>query len=289
MRLAAPCSSEPSAYPCAAGINISSVAVFTEIAMLDTMVTRASAGAIRALPYGLFALLVTQDSFTRSTVFNDDPNVSDSATYHRYVERVFTDPSIALPVLSWPGALSSSEQHASWLVNAAVDAWMNVTSWHFLSSAHSVVTARTSNSFVPNASSPVGANSRQCSLASLQLDRAHNYLRTNDVPMFLAGAWHFIDLASSCMFSVRYLQLLHPAHSRIEDNFVDIYWKLMQLDRVPLPEMDGCEPCVAQHAPHQRHQSQCDQVRCQGRPAPRRFIRPPAGLLDSPEFGGRHL
>ena len=268
MRLAAPCSSEPSAYPCAAGINTSSVIVFTEIAMLDTMVSRASAGAIRALPYGLFALLVTQDSFTRSTVFSDDPNVSDSANYHDYVERVFTDPSIALPVLPWPGALSSSEQHASWLANAAVDAWMNVTSWQFLSSAHSVVAARATASFVPNVSSPVGANSRKCSLASFHLDHARYYLRTNDIPMFLAGAWHFIDLASSCMFSVLNLQLLHPAHSRIEDNFVDILWKLMQLDRTPLPEMDGCEPCVTQHAPHQRHQLHCDQVRCQGWPAP---------------------
>jgi hypothetical protein len=268
MRLAAPCSSEPSAYPCAAGINTSSVVVFTEIAMLDTMVTRASAGAIRVLPYGLFALLVTQDIFTRSTVFSNDPNVNYSANYHRYVARVFTDPSIALPVLSWPGALSSHEQHASWLVNAAVDAWMNVTSWHFLSHVHSVVAARTTATFVPDVSSPVGANGRQCSLASLQLDRARYYLSTNDVPMFLAGAWHFIDLASSCLFSVLNLQLLHPAHSRIEDNFDDIYWKLMQLDRTPLPEMDGCEPCVAQHAPHQWHQLQCDQVRSQGSPAP---------------------
>jgi hypothetical protein len=108
----------------------------------------------------------------------------------------------------------------------------------------------------------VGANSRKCSLASLHLDRARYYLRTNGIPMFLAGAWHFIDLASSCMFSVLNLQLLHPAHSRIEDNFVDIYWKLMQLDRTPLPEIDGCKPCVTQHSPHQRYQLHCDQVRC---------------------------
>jgi hypothetical protein len=272
MRLAAPCSSEPSAFPCAAGINTSSTIVFTDIAMLDSMVTLASAGAIRALPYGIFALLVTQDSFTRSTVFSDDHNISNSAAYHRYVERVFTDPSIALPVLPWPGALTSPEQHASWLVNAAIDAWMNVTSWHFLLHAHSVVTARTAASFLPNVSSPVGANGRQCSLAALHLDRARYYLRTNDVPQFLAGAWHFIDLASVCMFSALNLQLLHPAHSLIAHNFNDIYWTLMQLDRAPLPEMNGCEPCVTQPAasPAQAFTpSQCHQVRRQGRPAPR--------------------
>ena len=46
MSLAAPCSSEPSAYPCAAGINTSSVVVFTEITMLDTMVGRDSGATL---------------------------------------------------------------------------------------------------------------------------------------------------------------------------------------------------------------------------------------------------
>jgi hypothetical protein len=289
MRLAAPCVSESPAYvpphlpplhfcnilrsyPCAAGINTSSVLVFTDIASLDLLVTQASAGAIRALPLGLFAALVTQDSFTQSTVStSDDLSKSDAASaYHSHVSSVFTDPSIQLPVLTWPDPISTAGQHASWLVNAAVDAWLKHASWHFLRHAHAVVAARTAASFLPNVTSPIGANGRQCTLASLHLDRAQHYLSTHDTPQFLAGAWFFIDLASVCMFSVLNLQLLHPASARIEEQFVVMYWKLMQLDRQPLPEMAGCDPCVARASclvPHFGSLKR-EQVRCQGRAAP---------------------
>ncbi len=63
LRLAAPCPPDLSAFPCAVGINTSSVYVFSENSILDSVVAKVSAGAIRALPYGIFASLVSQDEF----------------------------------------------------------------------------------------------------------------------------------------------------------------------------------------------------------------------------------
>ncbi len=90
MRLAAPCPPDSSAFPCGVGINTSSVYVLSENAMLDSVVAKASAGAIRALPYGIFASLVTQDEFFKlvgGARGEDADNSSVSATYSLYYLR----------------------------------------------------------------------------------------------------------------------------------------------------------------------------------------------------------
>ncbi len=251
MRLAAPCSSETHSYPCAAGMNTSSVLVFAENSMLDSMVTQASAGAIRALPFGIFALLVSQDAFLKYTggIRGDGADESsvneDASTYHLYNHNLFTNRNLKLEVLPWPSQiLTNSAKHASWLVQAAVDAWLNIVPFPFIMQAHAVVNARSSATFQPNASDATGANGRQCILASIHLDRAHHYLKTNDHQKFSYGAWFFIDLSSVCLFSTLNLRLKHPARDRLADNFESIYWKLHQLDRSPLPPMAGCDECV---------------------------------------------
>jgi hypothetical protein len=247
MRLAAPCTSEPSLHPCAAGLNTSAVLVFSEIALLDLMVTRVSEGAVRALPYGLFAVLVPKFTFNVNVGGSrgdaaDESEVSEiSSAYHNYMQMIFTSLDIQLPKLSWPSTISTSEEHAAWLTQAAVDAWLKVVPFPYLMQAQAVVNSRSSIMFVPNASDAIGANGAHCTLASIHLDRASYYLRNQNYDMFVFGAWHFIDLSSVCLFSALNLRLKHPARNLIEKNFNYIYWKLHQLDRSPLPPMPGCE------------------------------------------------
>ena len=250
MRLAAPCPPQPHAYPCAAGINTSSVLVFAESAMLDSEVAQASAGAVRALPLGLFAALVSGDAFARSVGGTrgegaDESSATDhSAAYHLHNQNLFTDPDLRLVPLPWPTALASSAQHAAWLAQAAVDAWLGIVPFPYILHAHAVVNARSSASFSPNASDAIGANGRQCTLASIHLDHAQYHLKTQQHDKFVEGAWFCIDLSSVCLFSALNLRLKHPARDRIAASFNDIYWKLHQLDRVQLPPMAGCDECA---------------------------------------------
>jgi hypothetical protein len=254
MRLAAPCSSalDPSVstYPCAAGINTSSVFVFSEITMLDAMVNQSSAAAVRALPYGIFALLVSQDDYLKHVGGSrgdgaDASGISPlSAAYHKANRNIFTSNDLQLQALIWPQKITDSVTHSSWLTQAAVDAWLNIVPFPYILDAHAVVDARTSSTFIPNASHATGANGRQCTLASLHIDRALYYLEAKNYPEFLFGAWFLIDLSSVCLFSALNLQLQHPARDRIEANFQNIYWKLHLHDRNPLPPMAGCDEYV---------------------------------------------
>lgn len=250
MRMAAPCPSQRHTYPCAAGIDTSSVLVFSENSMLDNLVAQLSAGAVRALPHGLFAELVSQEKFSRNVggIRGDSADESgatdESSAYHLRNHNLFTDPDLQLELLTWPTVLTSSAQYATWLVQAAVDAWLNIVPFPYIMHAHAVVNARTSANFSPDSTDAIGANGRQCTLASIHLDRADYYLKTKQHDKFVAGAWFFIDLSSVCLFSTLNLRLKHPARNRIAANFDEIYWKLHQLDRIPLPPMAGCDECA---------------------------------------------
>jgi hypothetical protein len=278
MRLAAPCPSQPHDYPCAAGIDTSSVLVFAEIHLLDSAVAQKSTGAVRALPYGIFAALVSQETFSRKVggirgEGADESEVTDESNeYHLRNHDLFTDADLQLQHLTWPAALVSSAQHAAWLTHAAIDAWLNIVPFPYILQAHAVVNARASSSFSPNASDAIGANGRQCTLASIHLDHAQYYLRTKQLEKFLSGAWFCIDLSSVCLFSALNLRLRHPARERIAANFDDIYWKLHQLDRNPLPPMAGCDECGCIFARQElccTLRSRPTQLRCYRRQAPR--------------------
>jgi hypothetical protein len=254
MRLAAPCQSDPSPFPCAVGINTSSALIFSENSMLDAMVTQASAGAVRALPYGLFAFLVSRDDFLSYVggVKGDGADESGvsarSTSYHTHNRKLFTDPDVQLTPLSWPATITDSALHSSWLAQAAIDAWLSVVPFPYVFDAHAVVDARSSSSFSDNSSHAIGANGRQCFLADIHIDRALYYLNIKDYNPFLAGAWFCIDLSSICLFSALNLKLQHPSRDRVEMNFMNIYWKLHIFDRTPLPPMPGCDACVP-HSP----------------------------------------
>jgi len=239
MRLAAPCVDETvvSAFACAAGFNTSSIFVFTEISMLDSMVSQATAGAIRALPYGLFASLVPHDIFFKTIA----SNVDDSKQYHTLAQQVFTDPSIQLPPLYWPSALSNQAEHATWIAYAAIDAWLSIVPFPYLSQARAVVNLHSPSSFVPSVSNAIGRNGRICTLAALYLDQSLHCIKTEDYPQFVAAAWLFVDYAAICLFSARTFGFEHPSRSRIEANFKETLWKVMQIDRSPLPQMSGCD------------------------------------------------
>jgi hypothetical protein len=271
MRMAAPCPPTLSSYPCAAGINTSLVVVFTENTMLDSMVARASAGKIRALPYGLFSVLRIATDFSISVggirgEDADDSGKSDhSFAYHNYNRVLFTNPALKLEIFPWPGVVSSNSLHATWIVNAAVDAWLNVVPFPYLHLAHDVVNARTSASFSPDPNNAAGANGRQCTLASIHLDRARYYLKTKQHNEFVEGGWFCIDLSSVCLFSALNLKLQHPARDRIEQNFNNIFWKLHQLDHTPLPPLKGCDECVLLLRLFVRCNHQCSYVATDGK------------------------
>ena len=262
MRLAAPCPPQQHAYPCAAGINASSVLVFAESAMLDSEVAQASAGAVRALPLGLFAALVSSDAFARSVGGSrgegaDESGATDhSAAYHLHNQNLFTDPDLWLETLLWPTALASSAQHASWLAQAAVDAWLSVVPFPYILHAHAVVNACSSASFYASVSNAMNRNGRFCTLAALYLDQTLHYSKMNNILHYADAAWHFVDFASVCLFSVRTFNFHHPSRDRIRSHFEPTFWKVVQLDRSPLPEMPGCEKyagqcdatCTAAHA-----------------------------------------
>ncbi len=297
MRLAAPCPSDQQhAYPCAEGIDTLNVLVFAENAMLDSVVAQASAGAVRAMPYGLFAALVSNDTFSRNVGgargdgADDSGTNNDSAAYHLHNHNLFTDPNLRLETLSWPAVLASSAQHAAWIVQAAVDAWLNIVPFPYMMQAHAVVNERSSATFSPNVSDAIGANGRQCTLASIHLDRAQHYLKTKEHDKFIAGAWFCIDLSSVCLFSALNLRLKHPARDRIAASFNDIYWKLHQLDRVPLPPMAGCDECarnrcILANPRRVSRDSHYEQIRGHRWQAPSGFVREPAGLLDASGLG----
>lgn len=250
MRLAAPCQSDLHLLPCSVSINTTSVFVFSENSMLDYMVAKASVGAVRALPYGLFAVLVSQDDFVKYIggvrgEGADESGVStDSDFYHRYNRNLFTDPDFRSPALDWPQRITDSAHHSAWLAQAAVDAWLNVVPFPYMLDAHAVVGARTSSAFSPNASDAVGFNGRQCTLASIHVDRALHFLKTKNYDQFVAGAWFCIDLSSVCLFSALNLKLRHSSRDRIEQSFENIYRNLHLFDRTPLPPMPGCNECV---------------------------------------------
>lgn len=247
MRLAAPCPPDASAFPCAVGINTSSVYVFSENAMLDSVVAKASAGAIRALPYGIFASLVSQDEFFKlvgGARGEDADNSSVSATsslYHLRNKNLFTDPDLRLTSLTWPQSITDSARHSAWLAAAAVDAWLNIVPFPYILHAHAVVDALASSSFSSNSSDATGANGRLCILASIHMDQARYLLKIKDHTQFAAYAWNCIDLASVCLFSALNLKLKTPTRDYIDQNFRHILWNLHVHDRTPLPLMTGCE------------------------------------------------
>ena len=247
MRLAAPCPLDSSAFPCAAGTNTSSVYIFSENSMLDAVVVKASAGAIRALPYGIFAVLVSHSEFFKFVggvrgEGADENGVSESSSvYHLRNKNLFTDPDLQLPVLKWPQSITDSALHSAWLAEAAVDAWLSIVPFPYILDAHAVVDARTSSSFSSNSSDATGANGRQCILASMHIDRARYFLRINDHDKFTSYAWTGIDLSSVCLFSALNLNLKTPFRDRIEQNFRHIFWNLHLFDRTPLPVMAGCK------------------------------------------------
>jgi len=251
MRLAAPCPSpvHALAHPCAAGINTSSVLVFSENAMLDAMVAQASAGAVRALPYGIFATLVSRDTFFRNVggvtgEGADDSSLShDSAAYHLYNQHVFTDPDLQLQPLTWPSDITTSEQYATWLVHAAIDAWLSVVPFPHLAQAQAVVSSRSSHRFSPDASNALDRSGRMCTLAALLLDHAQ-HVKSKDDARYAELAWHFVDHAAVCLFAVRTFNFHHTSHGRIRANFQQTFWSALQLDRTPLPEPAGCDKCV---------------------------------------------
>ncbi len=293
MRLAAPCPSQAHAlaYPCAAGINTSSVLVFAENAMLDAMVAQASAGAVRALPYGIFAALVSRDTFSRNAVGitgdgADDSGFShDSAAYHLYNQQMFTDPDLQLEPLTWPSVLTTSEQHATWLVHAAVDAWLSVVPFPHLAQAQAVVLSRSSASFSPDVSNALDHSGRMCTLAALLLDHAQ-HVKSKDDLSYVELAWRFVDHAAVCLFAVRTFHIRHPSHDRIRANFQQTLWNALQLDRFSLPEPAGCAKCVwaKECAFHRR--SHILQLRGDCWQAFGGRVRQPSGLLDAPELDG---
>lgn len=265
MRLAAPCASETevSTYPCAAGINTSTVFVFSENSMLDAMVRQVSDEAIRVLPFGVFAFLVTKEEFFKYVggVRGDGADLShvsdNSSSYHMHNRNLFTEPSLQVAHMSWPFVVSNSFQHSSWLLQAAVDAWLNIVPFPYILDAHAVVDARQSISFSPNASDATYANGRQCTLASIHIDRSLHLLKTKEYAEFASGAWFGVDLSSVCLFSALNLRLKHPSRDRIEASLPDIYWNLHKFDRTPLAPMAGCDeyaaraparPCTATHS-----------------------------------------
>ena len=271
MRLAAPCVSETeaSAYPCAAGINTSTAFVFSENGMLDNMVRQVSAEAIRALPFGIFAFLATKEDFFKYVggirgEGADTSGVSDNSTsYHMHNRNLFTEPTlqVALPIfrcsflfcnlllqvahMIWPFIVTDSLQHSSWLLQAAVDAWLNIVPFPYILDAHAVVDARQSISFSPNASDASFANGRQCTLASIHIDRSLHLIKTKDYVGFASGAWFGVDLSSVCLFSALNLRLKHPSRDHIEASLPNIYWNLHKFDRTPLAPMAGCDECAA--------------------------------------------
>jgi hypothetical protein len=251
MRLAAPCPSPAHAlaHPCAAGINTSSVLVFAENAMLDAMVAQASAGTVRALPYGIFAALVSWDTFTRNAggitgEGADDSGFSDdSAAYHLYNQQMFTDPDHQLERLTWPSVLTTSEQHATWLVHAAVDAWLSVLPFPHFAQALAVVSSRSSDRFSPDVSNALDHSGRMCTLAALLLDHAQ-HVKSKDDLSYVEQAWRFVDHAAVCLFAVSTFHIRHPSHDRIRANFQQTLWNALQLDRFSLPEPAGCAKCA---------------------------------------------
>jgi len=248
MRLAAPCPSPAHAlaHPCAAGINTSSVLVFAENAMLDAMVAQASAGAVRALPYGIFATLVSRDTFSRKVgevTGEGAGNIGFSheiAAYHLYNQQLLTDPDLQLEPLTWPSVITTSEQHATWLVHAAVDAWLSVVPFTHFAQAQAVVSSRSSHRFSPDASNALDRSGRMCTLAALLLDHAQ-HVKSKDGLSYVEHAWRFVDHAAVCLFAVRTFHIQHPSHDRIRANFQQTFWNTLQLDRTPLPDPAGCD------------------------------------------------
>ncbi len=251
MRLAAPCPSPAHAlaHPCAAGINTSSVLVFAENAMLDAMVAQASAGAVRALPYGIFATLVSRDTFSRKAgeVMGEGAgNIGfshETAAYHLYNQQLLTDTDLQLEPLTWPPVITTSEQHATWLVHAAVDAWLSVVPFTHFAQAQAVVSSRSSHRFSPDASNALDRSGRMCTLAALLLDHAQ-HVKSKDGLSYVEHAWRFVDHAAVCLFAVRTFHIHHPSHDRIRANFQQTFWNTLQLDRTPLPDPAGCDKCV---------------------------------------------
>ncbi len=247
MRLAAPCPSQPHAYPCAAGIDTSSVFVFAENSMLDSAVATASMGAVRALPYGLFAVLVLQDVFFLSVggIKGDgaDQNsaTADSSAYHLHNRNLFTDPDLKLETLTWPTVIVSSAQHAAWLVQAAVDAWLNIVPFPYISHALAVINLQQSSSVASSLSNAMDRNGRFCTLAALYLDQSLYYSPIEDRSRFVEAAWFFVDVAAMCLFSTRTFGFSHPSRDRVQSHFQQMLWNVMQHDHTPLPEFPGCE------------------------------------------------
>jgi hypothetical protein len=244
MRLAAPCVSDDptiTAYTCAAGLNTSSIFVFTEISMLDSMVDQASVGAIRALPHGLFASLLLRDVFFDTIASESDA----SNAYHSFVHESFTLPSIQLPPLLWPSTISDQAQHATWIAYAAIDAWLKIVPFPYISQVHSVVNSFSASSFAPSVSNAIGRNGRICNIAALYLDKSQHLIETKNDAQFVTAAWLFVDHAAICLFSVRTFGFAHSFHDRIRANYKEMLWKVTQLDRSPLPEPPGCEKCAS--------------------------------------------
>lgn len=247
LRLAAPCPSQPHDYPCAAGIDTSSVLVFAENSMLDSAVAQASVGAVRALPYGIFAALVSQDTFIRRVggIRGDGADESganmESAAYHTLNQNMFTDPDLRLEQLTWPTVLVNSAQHAAWLAHAAVDAWLNVVPFPYIIQARAVVNLHMPSSFAPVASNAMNRNGRFCTLAALHLEKSQHEFSIKDHARFIETAWLFVDVAAVCLFSTRTFGFDHPSRDRIRSNFQRMFWNVMQQDHSPLPEMSGCD------------------------------------------------
>ncbi len=286
MRLAAPCSSDEqtmTAVTCAAGFNTTSVFVFTEISMLDLMVARATAGAVRALPYGLFAKLMPQDEFFKRTASENDV----AHTYHTSVAQLFALPSIKLQPLVWPGVLSSEAEHATWIAYAAIDAWLNIVPFPYVSQVLSVIDLFSSSSFAPSESNAVGRNGRTCNIAALYLDQSRHYIKTKADTQFVDSAWRFVDFAAVCLFSVRTFSFSHPSHERIRANYEEMVWKVVQVDRSPLPALHGCDKYGSRQSTYVHHQYRFEQVHSQGWSASRRLIWQSFRLVDSFELGCR--
>jgi hypothetical protein len=286
MRLAAPCvSNDPTttAYTCAAGLDTSSTFVFTEISMLDSMVAQASAGAIRALPYGLFASLLLQDVFVKKTASENDA----SHAYHTFIQESFTHPSVQLPPLYWPSTISDQAQHATWIAHAAIDAWLKIVPFQYISQVHSVVNSFSSSSFAPSVSNAIGRNGRTCNIAALYLDQSQHYIETKNDAQFVTAAWLFVDHAAICLFSVRTFGVVHSSHDRIRAHYKEMFWKVTQLDRSPLPEMPGCDKYGSHQTMYVRSQYRYEQVHSQGRPASLRLVWQYSGLVASFELGRR--
>jgi hypothetical protein len=231
------------------------VFVFSENSMVDALVAQASEGALRALPYGIFTELVSQETFSKKVggIPNDGSDISgvssDSFAYHSLNHNLFAASDIQIENLSPGSIISNEQQHASWLVQAAIDSWLNVVPFTHRSHAHAVVQARSTSKFASNVSNAAHHHGRVCNLAAFALDLSQYLIKIKDQPRFVHAAWEFVDLAAICLFSVRTFSFSHPLHDRVRSLFHDMLWKVMQLDRSPLHEMPACSTYadVVQH------------------------------------------